>query len=140
MSAAACHCGAVQVAVSSPITDVNVCHCAACQRRTGSPFGMIAWVPREGVLITGETRGFTRQADSGRAFTSRFCPVCGSNILFETPMRPAAIGIAAGAFADPDFPPPIRSVWEESRHGWVALPDGALRFAQGRTPPPGAVK
>jgi hypothetical protein len=137
---ATCHCGAVTVAVAVPITDVNVCHCQSCQRRTGSPFGMIAWVAKADVTVSGETRAWTRDADSGRAFTSRFCPQCGSNILFETPMRPTAIGIAAGAFADPGFPPPVRSVWEESRHPWVMLPDGALHFDQGRTPPPGAVR
>jgi hypothetical protein len=125
----------VSVAVAVPITDINVCHCAACQRRTGAPFGMIAWVPQDSAAIEGETRSFTRKADSGRDFTSRFCLVCGSNILFETPMRPTQIGIAAGAFADPDFPPPVRSVWEESRHPWVMLPDDAQHFAQGRTPP-----
>jgi hypothetical protein len=129
----------VQVSVAVPISDVNVCHCAACQRRTGAPFGMIAWVPLADVTVAGETRSFTRRADSGRDFTSRFCPGCGSNILFETPMRPAAIGIAAGAFADPDFPPPIRSVWEESRHPWVALPAETQHFAQGRTPPAATV-
>lgn len=132
MSTAQCHCGAVSVAVAVPITDVNVCHCRACQRRTGAPFGMIAWVAADAVTVTGTTSAWTRTAASGRGFTSRFCPICGSNILFEAPLKPGVIGIAAGAFADPDFPPPVRSVWEEHRHPWVMLPDGAAQFPQGR--------
>ncbi|MBC7519889.1 MAG: GFA family protein, partial [Sandarakinorhabdus sp.] len=114
---ASCQCGAVTVTVDDhvAITDVNICHCHACQRRSGSPFGMIAWVPAAAVTLRGKTTVFTRKADSGRDFTSRFCPACGSSMLFEAPLKPGVIGIAAGAFADPDFPPPVRSVWEESR-------------------------
>lgn len=131
---AACQCGAVTVTVADDvaITDVNICHCEACQRRTGSPFGMIAWVPATAVTAHGTVTAFTRKADSGRDFTNRFCPACGSSILFEASLKPGVIGIAAGAFADPHFPPPVRSVWEESRHAWVALPEGAARFERGR--------
>ncbi len=129
---AGCHCGAVSVTVAAPITDVNVCHCQACQRRTGSPFGMIAWVAEEAATVSGETSAYVRTADSGRSFTSHFCPMCGTSILFTAPLKPGVIGIAAGCFANPDFPPPIRSVWEESRHLWVAVP-GPDHYPRGRS-------
>ena len=29
-----------------------------------------------------------------------------------------------GAFADPNFPSPRISVWEDRMHPWVGLPDG----------------
>jgi hypothetical protein len=29
--------------------------------------------------------------------------------------------IAVGAFADPDFPPPVFSVYEGRKHRWVAI-------------------
>jgi hypothetical protein len=29
------------------------------------------------------------------------------------------IGIALGAFADPSFPAPTVSIWEQTRHPWV---------------------
>jgi hypothetical protein len=32
---------------------------------------------------------------------------------------PDLIGVAAGAFADPAFPAPSQSVWQERRHPWV---------------------
>jgi hypothetical protein len=35
------------------------------------------------------------------------------------------IAIPVGAFADPAFPPPQVSVWEERKHRWVVVPDGA---------------
>jgi hypothetical protein len=39
-----------------------------------------------------------------------------------------------GGFADPKFPAPVRSVWEQTRHAWVELPDAVQHFAQGRGP------
>ena len=32
--------------------------------------------------------------------------------------------VPVGAFADPSFPPPTRSVYEERKHAWVTMPDG----------------
>ncbi len=37
-----------------------------------------------------------------------------------------------GAFADPGFPPPAYSVWEETRHSWVKLPDGIQHYQRAR--------
>ena len=31
--------------------------------------------------------------------------------------------VPVGAFADPSFPTPSISVWEERRHSWLRLPD-----------------
>ena len=36
--------------------------------------------------------------------------------------------MAVGAFADPNFPAPRVSVWEEFMHPWVGLPDGIEHF------------
>jgi hypothetical protein len=32
------------------------------------------------------------------------------------------VAVPIGAFADPDFPPPAFSVYEERMHGWVSVP------------------
>jgi hypothetical protein len=37
------------------------------------------------------------------------------------------VAVPIGTFADPTFPPSAISVWEERRHPWVAVPDGAER-------------
>ena len=39
-----------------------------------------------------------------------------------------AVAVPVGAFADPAFPPPTRSVYEVRRHEWVAVPDGSERY------------
>ncbi|MHC2281080.1 hypothetical protein ACVME8_007723 [Bradyrhizobium diazoefficiens] len=39
------------------------------------------------------------------------------------------IGVAVGAIADPNYPAPIRSVFEQSKHSWVEI-TGAQHFQQ----------
>jgi hypothetical protein len=34
---------------------------------------------------------------------------------------PDLIGVAVGAFVDPQFPEPMMSVWEESKHSWLSF-------------------
>jgi hypothetical protein len=127
-----CLCGAVRVALAVDPERVNMCHCADCQRRTGSPFGMAVWLAEAEVTITGAVRDFVHVSDKGRELTNRFCPVCGSTICYTAAINPGLIAIPAGLFADPATPPPQRSVFEERRHPWVAVPDGAVRLPRGR--------
>lgn len=140
MPTAQCECGALSATVAMISPAIVACHCTACQRRSGSPFGLAVYYPDRAVTLTGEPRVWSRPTSTGGEFVQRFCGTCGSTLWFTTAKHPGLIGIAVGAFADSAFPAPLRSVWEESRHAWVVLPDGALHFEQGRTPPPGAVR
>ncbi|MFZ4690806.1 MAG: GFA family protein [Polymorphobacter sp.] len=128
----ACLCGAVTVALAQQPVMVNMCHCADCQRRSGSPFGMAAWLADTDVTVTGETRRFDHASDKGRAMANHFCPACGSTVTFRAAINPGMTAVPAGLFADPSCPPPLRSVFEERRHPWVAVPDGAVRLNRGR--------
>jgi hypothetical protein len=40
------------------------------------------------------------------------------------------IGVAAGSFADPDFPMPAQSVWTEAKHSWLSLPVDVAKHAR----------
>jgi hypothetical protein len=131
---ARCHCGAVTLACEGEPRKVSMCHCRDCQRRTGSPFGVAVFYPRQRVRIGGGTHGFTRDSASGSPVTFRFCPACGTNLFWEPARLPDLIGVAIGAFADPDFPPPEQSVWTEEKHRWLALPEGMP--VHDRNPPP----
>jgi hypothetical protein len=132
VTTARCSCGSVQVRVSGEPLGVVACHCLACQRRTGSVFGVGAYYPAERVTVTGELRDYARGTDAGHTFTSRFCPRCGTSVLWSSGKNPGLVGIAVGAVADPRFPAPDRSVWEESRHAWVDLGHVAEHFPKGR--------
>jgi len=56
-------------------------------------------------------------ADSGYEARFHFCPNCGSNVFFEGDKLPHLYGIMIGCFADPTFPLPTYSHFEEDNHG-----------------------
>lgn len=127
---AACSCGQLRVIAEGEPVRVSVCHCLACQRRTGSVFGVQARFARERVRILGRSSEFVRMSDEGEETrTSNFCPECGATVYFLNDSTPDMIAIPVGAFADPSFPPPRVSVWEERRHSWVAMPADVERLA-----------
>jgi hypothetical protein len=121
---AACSCGQLQLRVTGEPIRVSVCHCLACQRRTGSAFGYQARFDAADVTVSGRATEWQRVSDDGEAtHTYHFCPECGTTVYYVGDYEPSRVAIAAGAFADPSFPPPQRSVWEVRKHAWVTLPD-----------------
>ena len=80
------------------------------------------------VTVTGRFDHYTRISDEAdrKAHVFHFCPDCGSR---AEPDEPNLIVCSVGAFADPFFPPPIRSGYESRRHRWVGLPDSIEREA-----------
>ncbi len=129
---AQCSCGALQAEVAGEPTAVVACHCVECQRRTGAVFGVGAYYATAQVRITGASQLYTRDTASGGKFHQHFCPTCGTTLYWFADIKPDAIGIAVGGFSDPSFLPPVRSVWEQSRHTWVQLPEGLQHFPRGR--------
>lgn len=127
---ARCRCGAVALSLPGPIKMVAACHCIDCQRRTGAPFGVGAFYPAEGVTISGAPKEYVRAADSGGKVRSYFCPECGSTVYWKADNLPAMIGVAVGAIADPNFPAPIRSVFEQSKHAWVEIEVAGVEHLQ----------
>lgn len=118
---ARCCCGSLRAEVNAEPIVVAACHCLECQRRTGSAFGMSAYFPQDRVSIHGKSTTYVREGEEGRKVRFHFCPECGTTVYWRADFRPDAVGIAAGAFGDPSFPAPFRSVWERSAHGWVAF-------------------
>ena len=85
------------------------------------------------VRIEGEHKTYGRIAESGFEIRFHFCPNCGSSVFWEGDRSPTTCGIAVGCFADPDFPVPTSSGWEESMHPWLGLPPGTAHFPQARS-------
>jgi hypothetical protein len=71
------------------------------------------------VEVAGESSGYSRAADSGYSVLHHFCPRCGSTVFWEPSRKPDFVAVAVGAFADPDFPGPAKSVYVERRHHWL---------------------
>jgi len=116
---ATCRCGQLQAHCTGKPVRVSVCHCLECQKRSGSAFAAQARWPDAQVEITGQSKIWERLGDSGGRGTFRFCPVCGSTVTYVIDSMPGLTAVAVGAFADPSFPPPKYSVYENRRHPWV---------------------
>jgi len=130
---ASCQCGNLTAEIGHGAEPtVVMCHCLDCQKRSGSQFGSIVYYPVAKVALSGEAREFTRPTDSGYSFTTGFCPTCGSTVYARPGRMPEIVGVTVGTIADPSFPPPIRSVYEQSRHHWVEPPADTQGFARGR--------
>ncbi|MFC3097578.1 GFA family protein [Alteraurantiacibacter palmitatis] len=130
---ASCQCGALSAHIDDAANPMTVlCHCRDCQRRSGSPFGVIAYFPDEAVSLHGKAQEYTRPTDAGNTFTSGFCATCGSTLYARASKYPGITGITVGTLADPGFPMPNRSVFEISRHAWVILPEAMPRHPRGR--------
>ena len=126
---ASCSCGQLQAHVTSDPIRVSVCHCLACQRRTGSVFGAQARFASDSVTVTDATTEYVRVGDEGSRATFRFCPECGSTVFYTAEYLEGFIAIPVGAFADPKFPTPTFSVYEERMHSWVSMPPGVEHMA-----------
>jgi hypothetical protein len=98
-----CQCGQLRYATIGLPIRTALCHCRYCQTRTGSAFGISAYFPRSTVTVTGKTTDYGFTTESGRRFTTHFCPTCGTNVLWSLQLSPDLIGIAAGTFDPPTF-------------------------------------
>lgn len=121
---AACVCEQLRIKLAGDPRLVSSCHCFACQRRTGAVFGSTSFFARRQIVaIEGKDRTFRRAGDSGRFRAFHVCPACGLNLFWECENEPEVISVAVGAFADPGFPMPARTVWAENRHEWLPFPE-----------------
>ena len=120
------------------------CHCDFCLRRSGSAYPVVAYFDKSQVgEIDGARSVYNGTVENGEpgpgGLTNlyNFCPTCGSTVFWtfeDVPqgvlpetfekMLPNTMVIAAGSFADPDFPPPSFHVFEELRPTWLQIHGG----------------
>jgi hypothetical protein len=122
---ATCSCGQLRVTVEGEPVRLSMCHCLECQKRTGSTYGVQARWPAAQALLEGRSSRFVRTGDEGGVATFHFCPDCGSTVYYGFDAIPDVVAIAVGNFADPTFPPPRISVYEDRKHAWVSTPPDA---------------
>jgi hypothetical protein len=108
---------------------VSSCCCQACQRRSGSLVSVQAFYDVAQVdAISGASSTFERVGDSGKTIVYHFCPSCGTTLYWLPEFRPGKIAVAVGAFADQNFPAPVRLVWTDFRHPWIQIPEGTKEY------------
>ncbi len=125
---ASCSCGQLTARTNGEPLRISICHCLNCQRRSGSVFAAQARFARDNVVVSGTSSSFALVGDEGSRAHFHFCPTCGATVYFQTEGAEETIAIPIGAFADPLFPAPTVSVYEERKHAWVAPPPDAEHF------------
>ena len=116
---ASCSCGQMRLTCEGEPVRISMCHCLECQKRTGSVFATQARFPCDCVTIEGRATNWTRSGDSRQSATFSFCSLCGSTVYWVAVALPGFVTVALGAFADPNFPPPTVSVYEQRKHPWA---------------------
>lgn len=117
-----CQCGGLRFRTTGQPAKAAVCHCRYCQLRTGSAFGVSVYFPAEAVTIAGTPRDYRFRTESGRSFTTHFCPDCGTTIAWTLEVFPGLTGIAGGCFDPPSFWYDVkREVFARSRAPFVQL-------------------
>ena len=116
---ARCSCGALSARTEGEPARHFLCHCNACKRRTGSAFAWTATFAAEQVSVAGSHRTYERRSEDGFWARFHFCPTCGLSLFYEIERRPRMVSIPAGAFADPQFPPPHLQVYAELGCLWL---------------------
>jgi hypothetical protein len=118
---ATCRCGQLAIDCAGEPIRISVCHCLDCQRRSGSAFAAQARFPEAAVTVTGAWRTWIAVRDSGRSAEFCFCNTCGSTLFYRNEALPGQVAVAVGAFADPTFPAPWFSIYENRKHAWVEI-------------------
>jgi hypothetical protein len=119
-----CQCGSVRYVVTTEPTRLLACHCKECQRQSASAFGMSMPVKKDSLTVTGQTKQFTRDADSGNEVTGVFCPDCGVRIYHVLKSSPDTVSIKPGTLDDTRWLRPELFIWMKSAQGWLPVPDG----------------
>lgn len=123
---ATCRCGSVRAICTGAPTRVSVSHSPDSQRRSGSAFAVDASFAGDRVSLDGPISRWSAVEGDGTRTTYHFCATCGSTLAYTNDARPGQIAIPVGSFADPTFPPPTVSDWEQTRQPWVAITGDAV--------------
>jgi hypothetical protein len=132
---AECHCGQLKAIAAGEPERVYACHCKSCQRRTGAVVHSGSSWSRSQVRIEGEHKIYGRPGDSGFEIRFHFCPSCGTSVFWEGDLSPDNCGIAVGCFADPNFPSPVYSAYDDAMHPWLNVTTAKEHFPGARPAP-----
>jgi hypothetical protein len=135
-----CLCGAVRYEWrgASGSVSATYCHCPDCRKATGGPYTVGVRVDAAGLtILSGQARGYTKIADSGRWITREFCPECGSPLFTRGEKYPDVVSIKAGSLDTPELIEPTHQTWTAMAVPWAYLDKGLPSFPQNGPAPGG---
>ncbi|MEQ1770643.1 MAG: GFA family protein [Devosia sp.] len=131
-----CACGAVNVTFRGQVRAMFYCTCEDCQKATGSGHAAAIVADPADVMISGETRAFTRHANSSATYTRWFCPSCGTPISGLSSRAPKMLSLPAGLFgAYTDWFEPNQVIFARSHREWDMIDPDLPRYQTYRGEP-----
>jgi len=87
-----CACSAIRYEVTGEPFLLQNGHCKSCQRLTGTAFRMGSnWSEEPVRVVSGDMTTYSRKADSGRTFETKFCKVCGTTVFTFAESQPERV-------------------------------------------------
>ena len=123
-----CLCGAVRYEATGEAAFQGFCQCLDCRKATGSGHLAAIGVPEAAVKVTGETKSFSKAADSGGMVARHFCPTCGSLMFDKSSGIPGVVVLNAAVLDDPEAFKPQSVVFTRSALSWDQLDPALPRF------------
>ncbi len=114
-----CACGQVRLTLTGQPRRVGLCHCMTCRKSHGAAYNPFAVFERRQVRMTGDTAAW----ESSPGYVRRFCPVCGSSVMFEDVTGGEEVEVSLGSLDEPRQFTPSYELWVKRRETWqAALP------------------
>jgi len=130
-----CLCGSVQYEAHGDPENASYCHCDDCRRATGGPYTVGVLVKLTDLrIISGEVKGYTTMADSGRRITREFCPNCGSPLLTRAEKCPDLVFLKAGSLDKPEVIKPNCQKWTKCAVPWAYIDESLPRYTESSGP------
>jgi hypothetical protein len=85
-------------------------------------------------IISGNVKGCTTIADSGRRITREFCPDCGSPLFTKAEKCPDLVFIKAGSLDEPEVVKPSSQIWTKCSVPWAYIDDALPKYTEGSEP------
>lgn len=123
-----CLCGQVSFEAEGEIAMQGNCHCTDCQQVSGSPFATLLFLKDEDVKITGETKRFEHEVDSGNKLAKDFCTTCGSQMFGYNLGRRGMTALIAGSINEKDLIKPQFNVYASSKVPCTIMDDSIPAF------------
>jgi hypothetical protein len=125
---ARCACGGVEISLRGEVLSMLLCACEDCQKATGTGHSAAAIARRADVTIVGETKSFSRTANSGARLTRHFCPQCGTPLYAESSRAAQIVTLPVGLFTGQnDWFTPNQLIFAHSHRHWDEIQGGLPR-------------
>ena len=121
---AGCLCGQVRYELSAEPKWTALCHCESCRRSASAP--IVAWMgfAPEQVSWTGARASYQSSDIAQRTF----CPVCGTQMSFESTNWPGEIHLYAVSLDDPQSYTPQLHCHHAEHLRWLNITDDLPRY------------